>query len=346
MSDKMKRRICFLMSMMLTFLCLSGCKAETQKVVYTVYPVGYILQELGGDKIQTESIQTDTIVQRAQIRDDYMDVLDGVELFLYIGALEPYMQIYNPEIRSKVTTLDLSAKSSIYQFKRYTRIFIDDVEEYIIADYYRDDVMKTIDVYDKDLHLWTDPIAMVSMAREIKEWLQANHIEESNYFENHFHRLESELIRLDAEYQSLSTKLKKENKTVKFVSMTASFGNWQRTYGFQVYPVILSKYGSLPSFEQLEVIKKRIIEDEVKYIAYEPNMTEDMIALFNQLETELGLTRVYLSNLSSINDTQKEQNMDYLSIMYENLSTLENMASDNVTESDEIIEELNKEEDE
>ena len=29
--------------------------------------------------------------------------------------------------------------------------------------------------------------------------------------------------------------------------MTASFGNWQKTYGFQVYPVILAKYGALPN---------------------------------------------------------------------------------------------------
>ena len=35
----------------------------------------------------------------------------------------------------------------------------------------------------------------------------------------------------------------KNQKSIRFVSMTASFGNWQKTYGFQVYPIILSKYG-------------------------------------------------------------------------------------------------------
>ncbi len=341
----MKKRLCFLMSLLMCLLSLSGCKTETPKVVYTVYPVGYLLERLAQDRIETVSIQSDEIVQRAQIRSDYKTLLEDADLFLYIGSLEPYMQIYGSEIRSLTSTIDLSVKSSIYEFKRYTRVIVDDVESWVETDYYRSDLFQSVDMNDKDLYLWTDPIAMVSMAREIKEWLQENYIEESAFFEENFDRLESDLIRLDAEYQSLSTKLRQENKTVKFVSMTASFGNWQRTYGIQVYPVILSKYGVLPNSEQLEVIKQRIVDDEVKYIVYEPNMSEDMIELFNQLESELELTRVNLSNLSSINETQKNANMDYLSIMYENLSTLENMASDNI-QSEEIIDELEEDNEE
>ena len=88
----------------------------------------------------------------------------------------------------------------------------------------------------------------------------------------------------------------------------------------------------LPSSdEELEIIKKRIIDDEVKYIAYEPNMTEDMLNLFNQLETELGLTRVNLNNVSSLTVSQSANNKDYLSLMYENLNVLENMATDIIT---------------
>lgn len=341
----MKRRISLLISVVLCLVCLSGCKTQTPKVVYTVYPIGYILEQLTQGKVELESIQTDTLVQRAQIKEDYQTILENANLFLYIGSLEPYMQIYSSEIRSSVATLDLSARSSIYQFKRYTRITVDDVDTWVETDYYRGDEFKSIDVNDKDLYLWTDPIAMVSMAREIKDWLQTNYVEESAFFQENFDRLESDLIRLDAEYQSLSTQLKQEDKTVKFVSMTASFGNWQRTYGIQVYPVILSKYGVLPNSEQLEIIKKRIVDDEVKYIVYEPNMTEEMIALFNQLENELELTRVNLSNLSSINDTQKSENMDYMSIMYENLSTLENMASDNI-QSEDVLNEIDDEDEE
>jgi ABC-type Zn uptake system ZnuABC Zn-binding protein ZnuA len=108
--------------------------------------------------------------------------------------------------------------------------------------------------------------------------------------------------------------------------MTASFGNWQKTYGFQVYPVILSKYGVLPNAKQLELIEERIRTDGVKYIVYEPNMTDDMVTLFNRIEDDLGLRRVELSNLSSL--TGSESGKDYLSIMYENLNALETMTED------------------
>ncbi len=60
-------------------------------------------------------------------------------------------------------------------------------------------------------------------------------------------------------------------------------------------------------------------------------MTEDMLNLFNQLETELGLTRVNLNNVSSLTVSQSANNKDYLSLMYENLNVLENMATDIIT---------------
>ena len=87
----------------------------------------------------------------------------------------------------------------------------------------------------------------------------------------------------------------------------------------------------LPNEKQLDIIKTKIVEDNVKYIAYEPNMTEDMLALFDQLSTELNLQRVDLSNLSSLSADQREDNKDYLSIMVENLNQLESMAEDDLT---------------
>ena len=124
--------------------------------------------------------------------------------------------------------------------------------------------------------------------------------------------------------------------------MTASFGNWQKTYGFQVYPMILSKYGTLPSEAQLAIIEQRIKDDNVHYIVYEENMTQDMIDLFNRVQDDLGLTRVELSNLSSLTGGEIEAGKDYLSIMYENLAVLETMAEARVEpEADEtaVIEE-------
>jgi hypothetical protein len=64
-------------------------------------------------------------------------------------------------------------------------------------------------------------------------------------------------------------------------------------------------------------------------------MTEDMIELFNRVEDDLGLTRVELSNLSSLTDSEAEAGKDYLSIMYENLSVLETMVEDRMPAAEE-----------
>ncbi len=325
----LKRKAMALVCACLFLFTLSGCRAATPKVVYTVYPIGYILERLGGDRLDIVSIQSDEIIQRATINPEYSTVVEDASLFLHIGNLEPYLEIYGSELRAAVPTIDLSIQSSIYNFQRYTRVVVDDVESWIETDYYRDEVMETIDTNERDLYIWTDPIAMVSMAREIKEWMKSVFIEDQDAIEEDFLMLESELIRLDADYQSLANQLKEENQNIKFVSMSASFGNWQRTYGIQVYPVILSKYGALPTDDQLEVIKQRIVADGVQYIAFEPNMSADMLELFLQLESELGLTRVTLSNMSSLNATEQGEDKDYISIMYDNLSTLENMIAYN-----------------
>lgn len=316
---------------------LTGCKPLKTKVTYTVYPVGFLIERLARDTITMESIQEDGIVQRAQIKKDYKEILEDAAVLFHIGQLEPYLTTHSKDITAAVDSdVDLSTMNAVYDFQRYTPVIVGEEVTYVETPYYRGDVFQTIDVNEEDLYLWIDPIAMLSMSKDIVSWLKNTYPDNAAIYDENLTRLETDLINLDAQYQALATSNILNNKALRFVSMTASFGNWQKTYGFEVYPVILSKYGVLPNEQQLEIIKAQIVEDGVKYIVYEPNMTEDMIALFNQLQEELNLTRVELSNLSSLTKEEDEAGMDYLSVMYENLKVLETMTVDrNVAVSEE-----------
>ena len=323
----MKRLLRLIVCSILISFTLSGCTMIRSQVAYTVYPVGFLLQRLAGDTITAKSVQTDEIVQRAQLREDYEELLSDSQVFMHIGQLEPYLTVYSSEINQLANEqLDLSTLNAVYDFQRYTQVIADGEITYVESPYYRGEEFQMIDTDIQDLYLWTDPIAMLSMAKDIRDWLIATYPDEKSIYEVNFTRLETDLINLDAQYQALATANEKNNKVIRFVSMTASFGNWQKTYGFQVYPVILSKYGVLPNAKQLELIEERIRTDGVKYIVYEPNMTDDMVTLFNRIEDDLGLRRVELSNLSSL--TGSESGKDYLSIMYENLNALETMTED------------------
>lgn len=328
----MRRIISLFLSLIMMCTALSGCATVKAQIAYTVYPLGFLCQRLTGSLIPSRSIQEDGIVQRGQLRPDYESILKDSQVFFHIGTMEPYYSIYSDVINADVTdTIDLSSMNAVYDFQRYTPVVTDGVTTYVESPYYRSDVFDLVDTENKDLYLWTDPIAMLSMAKNIRDWLKKTYPDDVSAFESNYTELENDLINLDAQYQALSSSNEANSKVIRFVTMTASFGNWQKTYGFQVYPVILSKYGVLPNEKQLAVIEQRIVEDGVKYIVYEPNMTDDMIALYNRIQSDLGLTQVELSNLSSLTEDDVDNGKDYLSIMYENLSVLQTMVEDRPT---------------
>ncbi|MBR4163630.1 MAG: zinc ABC transporter substrate-binding protein [Solobacterium sp.] len=345
----MKKILKIVLTCILSITVLTGCTTTRSRIAYTVYPIGYLLQRLGGTDLPMLSLQDgNSIVQRASIRSDYEEVLSNSLVFFHIGDLEPYLTVYRSDISAQgATDIDLSTLNAVYNFARYTQVITDGEVTYIETPYYRDEAFNLVDKDRLDLYLWNDPITMFSMAKDVHAWLVKTYPEQQAYFDDNLERLETDLINLDAQYQALATSLINNNQEIRFVSMTASFGNWQKTYGFQVYPVVISKYGVLPNKKQLDLIKSRILADGVKYIVYEPNMPEDMVELFNELEEELSLTRVELSNLSSLTDLEISEGKDYLSLMYENLSVLDTMKTDRVTaQSTEETQEENQEQDE
>lgn len=331
----MKKLIHIVICCILSVTLLSGCTTNRNRIAYSVYPIGYLLQRLGGTDLMMDSVQEDgSIVQRAVLKDNYREILETSAVFFHIGELEPYLTVARNEIiDTGVTENDLSTLNAVYNFQRYTQVVTDGEVTFIEGPYYRGEVFDLVDKDRLDLFLWNDPIMMLSMAKDVYAWLVKTYPEQEAFFTDNLTKLETDLINLDAQYQQLSTNLINNNQEIRFVSMTASFGNWQKTYGFQVYPVVLSKYGVLPTKSQLEQIKTRILNDGVKYIVYEPNMPEDMVALFDELESELSLTRVELSNLSSLTDTEENDGKDYLSLMYENLSVLETMKTERAAQT-------------
>lgn len=304
------------------FLVSSGCSSNYAKISTTVYPIQYIVERIAGENIDVVNISENELIQTAGVKEDYEKSLKKSDALLYISELEPYFDVYRENIRtSEVDMINLAGKMVLYQFQRYSKTYIDGKNVVVGSAYYDSDLFKDVDVYKNDPYIWMDPISMISVSEIVRDYLIEQYPESRKTFEENFKTLEYDLTLLDVEYQELKT----VEKPIAFVSMSPSFGVWQKSYGVKVYPVCLSKYGAIPSVEQLEVIKERIINDGVTYIAHEQNLSAEMEALFVQLEEELGLTRIELSNISSLSKAEKKMNKDYLTIMYENLIALEEM---------------------
>ena len=313
----MKKKVLCLCCMLMMSM-LTACSPSTPNICTTSYPVTFLVEHIGADYVDVCNISENTMIQRASIKSDFKEQLEDADALFYIGGLEPYMDIYREDIRdSKVNMVDLGTRSAVYRFQRYTSALLDGNRVYTESAYYQSDAFRYVDQYDHDPNIWLDPMAMSSMGSTIKDYLVAQFPEYTKVFEENYAALQYELALIDSEFQEVSAA-----GSIKIVTMTPSFGYWQKPYGIGVYPVSLSRFGALPNEVQLEVIKQRIKDDGVRYIAYEANMPKDMVALFDELKSELGLTRVDLSNISSLSKEQQEANKTYLTLMYENLDAL------------------------
>ena len=318
------KKILSLLSVSALLLVMSACKPTSPDVSVTVYPIQYLVERIGGEYVKVKNISQSGAIQTAAIDNDFKQQLDKSKVLFYINELEPYFDIHANDIRkAKVDLVDLGSKSVLYKFQRYTTSQSNGQSVAIESAYYESDLFKSIDVYKDDPMIWMDPISMISSAEIIRDYLIEQYPEYEDTFQENFDALEMDLTRLDVGFQDLKT----SNNEIAFVSMTPSFGIWQKSYGIKVYPVSLSKYGALPSKEQLEVIKQRIIDDGVKYIAHENNLNPDMEELYQSLKEELGLKEIQLSNISSLNKKEVKENKDYLTIMYDNLTVLESIAN-------------------
>lgn len=317
----MKKITILLTSILLILTSLSGCTLSVLNVGVTTYPIQYLVNRIAQDKVNVIQYSVGPTMTRAQIRTDYEDVLASTDVVFYFGKLEPYFSVYLNEFQnSKTQLIDLTSNAGVYRFQRYTVTSFSDRQVTLEDKYYNTNLFDNVNMYDTDPMLWLDPITMISMAGTIKDWLIEKFPEERSLFNSNYEVLKQELARLDADYQELW------KQDISFVSITPSFGNWQKAYGIQVYPLILSRFGVLPSDEQLEVIKGRILDDGVKIIIHEPNLSADMEELFQSIKKELELESIELHSLAFLSEQDIIDNKNYMTIMFENLNTLEGLA--------------------
>ena len=301
----------------------SGCDSKSRLVCTTSYPIEYLVQRIAGEHINTCNLSGDTVIQATTIKTNYKDILEESDILFHVSGMEPYFELYGQDIRTiQSNYVDLSTFGYFYDFNRYQRV-VDNNSKPSELPYYQGDVFNDINTYNKDPFVWMDPLMMLSSAETIRDYLINEYPELEKEFQKNYKELEIDLTSLDAQYQTIYN----SNKNISFISLTPSFGNWQNTIGIQVYPVILSKYGALPNDNQLAIIKQKIIDDGVLYIAHEQNLTPEMEILYTKLVEELGLIPIELSNLSSLSASQQEKNQDYLTIMYENFKVLESIGN-------------------
>lgn len=315
-----------LKSLLCVSICLTLCgcsKTRRTRIAYTVYPIGYLLSRLTTKQIPYQSIQDNSydLIQNAGIISDYQSRLSKAVVLFHIGNLEPYYQVFETSIeKTGVRTMDLAKGNAVYEYGRYEAVEDENGNvTYNTVPYYEGEAFDHIDTLSNDLYLWLDPIAMLAMATEIYDWLISRYPSSKAVLDENYVSLQNDLIELDAQYQALQN-----NGGLSVVTMSPSFGCWQKSYGISIYPVVQSMFGVLPDEKQIRQIEETVIENNVRYIVFESNMNEEMTELFYRIQSDCSLTRIELSNLSFLSQNEEMEGKDYLSLMYQNLSVMLN----------------------
>lgn len=323
------RKFKFLIVALVLCLTLSGCKISSKRKVSVLsYPEEFITRRLVENQVEVVNLGDNITYQYQSFNDKrFADIENGDAIFLNSSIL-PYYRIYRDQfirLNDKLKVFDTGVDNSIQLFRRYTMLFVDNKDVIVEGNYYNDSQIDKIDIYKNDPYFHLDPLAMLNLTDEIYTVLSNLYPDLDDTLKTNKQKLENELAILDAQYQ----KLRIPDKSIAFVSLTNSYGYFQKKFPVSIYPIVLSKYGVYPDAKQLAVIKDKIIESKVKYALIEDNVPLEIKTKYLELIKELNLTEIKFYNLNTLSSENSSNGKDYISIMYENLESLQQMQQQN-----------------
>ncbi|MBS8266310.1 ABC transporter substrate-binding protein [Mesobacillus boroniphilus] len=172
--------------------------------------------------------------------------------------------------------------------------------------------------HDKNLdpHVWLDPILSIKLASYIKDSLIELMPDHEQEFEHNFAQLEQDLKELDNEFKNVIDLA--ENKHLLVAH--EAYGYWSNRYGIIQIAVNGLSPTQEPSQRELTKLIEEAKEHDLKYIAFEQNVSSRVAEM---IQREIGAETVTLYNLESISAQDMENQEDYFSLMRKNLQTLE-----------------------
>jgi zinc transport system substrate-binding protein len=167
-----------------------------------------------------------------------------------------------------------------------------------------------------DPHVWLDPILSIKLASNIKDSLIELMPDREQEFEQNFAQLEKDLKELDNEFKSVIEQA--ENKHLLVAH--EAYGYWSNRYGIIQIAVNGLSPTQEPSQRELTKLIEEAKEHDLKYIAFEQNVSSRVAEM---IQREIGAETVTLYNLESISVEDMKNQEDYFSLMRKNLQTLE-----------------------
>ncbi|WP_027092577.1 metal ABC transporter substrate-binding protein [Cohnella thermotolerans] len=172
------------------------------------------------------------------------------------------------------------------------------------------------DEHTLDPHVWLDPVLAKREVENIEAaFIQADPAHENDYKAN----ADAYIAKLDELDQAYRDGLK-DVKRKDFVTQHAAFGYLAKEYGLTQIPIAGLSPEQEPSPARMAEVVKQAKEMNIRTIFFE-TLVDPKIA--DTIAKEVGAKTDVLNPLEGLTDEDKQNNLDYIGIMQNNLAALQ-----------------------
>ena len=170
--------------------------------------------------------------------------------------------------------------------------------------------------HEFDPHIWLSPARAITEVENIRDELIAAYPDKKAAFTTNAETYLAQLKDLDQTFKDSLNNAKVKN----FVAQHAAFGYLAHDYGLTQVPIAGLSPNEEPSPARLAEIKDFVSKNNVKYIYFEES-AKDTIA--KTLADEAGVSLEVMNTLEGLTQEEIDNGENYISIMQDNLKTLE-----------------------
>ena len=311
------KRIMLIIATIAIVVTLSACNrslCEGENCVYvTVYPVQYLVEQIAGDYVDVAR------VPGSQVHIDWsakeiIDMKNADILFYINGGVDTYI----PENAdstfedSNVVLLDISESMTYNE--------VCSSHEHDHTDEEPDEHSECDEnSLSEDPHFWLDPVRMLIAAEFVKEQLVLEFPQYEIIFEDNFEALKLNFIQLDDDFQAMS-----DAATKPIITTVMLFTYWNIRYDLEILSITTSAHSTESSASDIIYFAEEAATHNIHYILFEKNTNSPagdgvLEELLKVDSTALG---AYLHGLGNLTNEEADVNLNYLSIMYDNLNVL------------------------
>lgn len=289
----MRKNFAIVLTMMLLTLSVVGCAkgqpaqgdSEKPMVYATFYPMYFLTERIGGDKIQIATLIPPGVEPHDwEPSPKTLASLTEAKLLIANGLnMEPWLESLS-QVAPDTKVVKLSEGLHTLQ--------------------------------NGDPHLWLDPLLMQKMARKVTDALVEIDIANKEFYERNLQKLNQDLADLDQAYLEGLAQVQQPNLVVSH----EAFGYLAERYKLNQVALRGLDPDAEPTPAKMAELVDYCKTNDIHYIFYEELINPKVSEI---LAKEVGAKTLSLNPLESLSSQQAQQKQDYLSVMKENLAHLQ-----------------------